>query len=261
MSDTRIGTPVWVGLAVLDLVDAQDFYGRLLGWTFRAERGLGRDVAVALVDGRMVAGLSEPDFMGESTRGWTTYFATRDLEESCARAEAGGGRILTPIRDFRPAGRAALVEDPQRAAVGLFEAADRQGVERVSTPGALAWNELDVVVGTDPTPFYASVLGREAKLSPATGRSDYDVLTVGGDTVAGVHYLEDTWTEPMPAKWLTYFAVADVDGAVARLAELGGTVARGAATNAYGRTAIVRDRTGTPFGLTRLAAPIMRELP
>jgi predicted enzyme related to lactoylglutathione lyase len=168
--------------------------------------------------------------------------------------------VLTTARDFRPAGRAALIEDPQRATVGLFEAADRRGVERLGTPGALAWNELDVVAGSDPTPFYSAVLDREVTLRPADDRSDYDLFTVAGDAVAGVLYLEDAWTEPMPAKWLTYFAVDDIDAAASRVQDLGGDIALRPVSNAYGRTAIVRDRAGTPFGLTKLAAPIRSTL-
>jgi uncharacterized protein len=59
----------------------------------------------------------------------------------------------------------------------------------------------------------------------------------------------------MPAGWVTYFAVADCDAAVARARELGGTVLAGP-ENApgIGRWATLQDPQGAVFSVIAMIA-------
>jgi predicted enzyme related to lactoylglutathione lyase len=51
---------------------------------------------------------------------WNAYFATDDTDGAVAATEAAGGRVLMGPLDV-PAGRIAVVMDPQGAAFSLFQ--------------------------------------------------------------------------------------------------------------------------------------------
>ena len=53
----------------------------------------------------------------------------------------------------------------------------------------------------------------------------------------------------MPAAWTAYFQVADGDAAVAKVAELGGSVVRALQDTPYGRIGVVADNHGAVFAL------------
>jgi hypothetical protein len=62
--------------------------------------------------------------------------------------------------------------------------------------------------------------------------------------------------EEVSAYWLSFFAVDDCDGAVAKAQELGGSVTMEAMDIAeVGRFAILADPHGTAFGVVELAQP------
>jgi uncharacterized protein len=54
---------------------------------------------------------------------------------------------------------------------------------------------------------------------------------------------------PTPVSWGTYFAVADTDAAVAKVAQLGGSLVAPAQDSPYGRLAVVADNQGAVFSL------------
>jgi len=56
----------------------------------------------------------------------------------------------------------------------------------------------------------------------------------------------------IPAHWLVYFAVADVDATSAKAGELGASVVAPAMDFPGGRFAVARDPHGAMFGLLRL---------
>ncbi|MGW3541363.1 VOC family protein [Nocardia niigatensis] len=53
----------------------------------------------------------------------------------------------------------------------------------------------------------------------------------------------------VPGYWTVYFGVEDVDAAVRKVAELGGSVVRPAEDTPYGRLAAVADPSGVRFSL------------
>ena len=59
--------------------------------------------------------------------------------------------------------------------------------------------------------------------------------------------------EGVPSNWQIYFGAEDVDAALARVVELGGSVVQGAEDTPYGRLAQVADPTGVPFRLRSVA--------
>jgi hypothetical protein len=77
----------------------------------------------------------------------------------------------------------------------------------------------------------------------------YTTLGEGDDALAGIMDGSQFLPEGAPAAWSIYFGVEDVDAALERVVELGGSVVRPAEDTPYGRLAQAADPTGTLFKL------------
>ena len=78
---------------------------------------------------------------------------------------------------------------------------------------------------------------------------DYAMGPAGGDPVAGVCHARGSNTG-LPAQWLVYVTVPDLDHSLAECARLGGSVvAPPRDMGAYGRFAVVRDPAGAVMAL------------
>lgn len=91
--------------------------------------------------------------------------------------------------------------------------------------------------------FWEGVLDRP--LAPRRPDQGEGWQTEGAEAAMGIH---PRASGPGDRVSLPYFAVADLDAALARVDELGGSV-----VHAGGRWAICRDSEGSPFGLGPLA--------
>ena len=71
----------------------------------------------------------------------------------------------------------------------------------------------------------------------------------GGSELAGIMDASGFIPVGAAAQWSVYWSVDDVDAAVARVSELGGSVLQGAENSPYGRIAGVADTAGAEFKL------------
>src|ERR1700675_5117566 len=80
-AERHVGKVVWADLVTPHLAAAERFYGGLFGWTFQTIHTGDSDYAVALGDGRPVAGLlHKPIPAGEHRQSaWLTFIAVRDF--------------------------------------------------------------------------------------------------------------------------------------------------------------------------------------
>ncbi|GGM27906.1 VOC family protein [Micromonospora yangpuensis] len=248
------GEAVWVELCTTDPQRAEDFYAALLGWTVRAERLGATTYRMCSVDGRDVAGISDATGLhGGRPRGWLTYFAVADIETSARQAVALGGELVTPPRYLPAAGTGATVVDPFGAAFGLYQGESRAGVQALNSVGALCWNELDTGEPARSVAYYRSLFGyttRQHGDSP-TARP-YTLLMLADTPVAGVLALDNEWPNLIPARWITYFAVASLDDALRQVRALGGTPTVGPVDSPHGRLHLVKDPGGHTLCLIQL---------
>jgi uncharacterized protein len=250
------GTPSWVDLSTPDVDASARFYGGLFGWEVEAagtpeETG---GYAMFKLRGRNVAGVG-PIMQERQPPVWSTYVSTDDADAAVARAQQAGGGVIVEPMQVMDAGRMAFVAHPAGGYVGLWEPARHIGAELVNEPGALDWNELHTRDVDGAKAFYSALFGWTSA-DQDFGEMTYTIFNLGENGIGGMMPMPQGVPEEVSAYWLSFFAVDDCDGAVAKAQELGGSVTMEAMDIAeVGRFAILADPHGTAFGVVELAQP------
>jgi uncharacterized protein len=245
------GTPSWVELGgIPDIEKAADFYGDLFGWDVpepeNAEQTGG--YRVALLRGKSVAGMM-PLMQEGQPPAWTTYVSVENADATAAKVGEAGGAVLAEPMDVMDLGRMAVFTDPTGAVIGVWQPGAFIGAEVVNESNAVVWNELNTRDPGAAKSFYGAVCGwgfEERQFENGL----YTSLKLGDDTVGGMIDITDRAPDEVPAHWLVYFAVDDVDATVAKANDSGGGVALAPFDIAeVGRIAIVKDPFGAVFAV------------
>ncbi len=114
-------------------------------------------------------------------------------------------------------------------------------------PGHFCWNELVVPDDAAAKSFYTQFLGWTTK--PFGEGADYTLLWKDDVCIGGMMKAPQPG---IPAQWLPYIVVEDVDAAVAKAAKLGGKICKaGFDIPEVGRIAILSDPQGAVFGILK----------
>jgi predicted enzyme related to lactoylglutathione lyase len=246
------GTPCWVDLATTDLEGSIAFYTRLFGWTaHRSGDPATGGYTICQLRDRAVAGLMPTGGQTGAPPAWLTYVSVVDADATVARAVAAGATLIAGPMDIVDVGRAAMLADPVGATFAVWQPRAHVGAGLVDEPGALAWNELTVRDVDAVRPWYAELFGWSGE-PHAFFDGTYTEWHLDGRDVAGLIEITDSWPPEVPNHWMTYFAVADCDDAVARAAGLGAEVLVPPTDIPLGRFSVLRDPQGAVFSVLRL---------
>jgi predicted enzyme related to lactoylglutathione lyase len=240
------GTPCWVDYGAADLDATKDFYAAVLGWEYSGGEPEFGGYLTVLRNGRMAGGMG-PQQDPDDPPKWTTYFAADDAAATAARITDAGGTVLVEPMEVGPMGTMVIARDPQGNVFGVWQSGLNTGVQIHNEPGALAWNEAMVDDTAAAKQFYSAVFGfRFDQLPPEQGGEegmDYATFSAGGDPLGGLGASDPS----MPKGWVTCFAVASADEAVATVESKGGKVRMPPMDTPFGRFAIVEDPWGAAF--------------
>jgi predicted enzyme related to lactoylglutathione lyase len=142
-------------------------------------------------------------------------------------------------------GRMAVIQDPQGAVFELWQPKAHFGAALVNAPGALVWNELASPDLDASSAFYGGLFGWT--VAPFGGGSEPYLSIKNGDANAGG--MRPLSPPGMPPHWLVYFGVEDLDAALAKVEELGGTKHAGPIDIGIAKIAVVADPQGAVFAL------------
>jgi uncharacterized protein len=279
------GVPCWIDLTQRDVDATRSFYGGLFGWTYdvRTPADAPTTYAYALLDGRFVAAVAGPP--GESDpQGWTSYVCVDSADETVAKVDANGGKVLTPPTPVGPPGQVtghfALCADPEGALVGLWQPGANPGVAVVNVHGAWNFSELHTADPDGAQRFYGAVFGWElssfelgegrtagfwrvpgygeflAQRDPEIRERQASEQAPPGfeDAVAVMQPLGAEGSDVAP-RWTVTFAVDDADAAYARALELGATEVVPLFDTDYTRMGTVRDPQGAELNLSQYTPP------
>ncbi|MCL2732746.1 MAG: VOC family protein [Actinomycetia bacterium] len=248
------GTPCWASLMAHRVDRALEFYGALFDWEFvPGPRQLG-PYRIAVRDGRRVAGIGEGDAEPHRPVAWTTMLASDGADGTAELVRECGGTVGIGPLNAGEEGRLALAVDPSGAVFGIWQGGRLPGAEATAEPGTVAWSELLTRDSALVAKFYQAVFGLAVQATE-DGGSDRLVLAADGRQVAGVRGLGRDLPRERGAHWMTYFAVADIDAATARAADLGARVLEPPRDSRHGRLAAIADPEGATFALVAAAAP------
>lgn len=113
----------WNELLTTNLDSAKEFYGELLGWTFNETQTIyGETYLIALKDDTMVGGmLIKPDDVPESVKPcWDPYITVNDVDETAAKVEELGGKVMLAPTDITNVGRFCVIRDRQGVYLNLI---------------------------------------------------------------------------------------------------------------------------------------------
>ncbi len=218
-----LGLPIWADLTA---GAGPEFYGPVLGWTVTDECPAAHHEAVALRDGRRVAGFGGPD---GAPPGWTLYVAVEDAAETAEAIEEAGGQVLSGPDDDGSGGLVVVAIDAGGATFGAWEADEHVA--------PVAWAEAASADPGQTKTFYTSVLGWTHRPTDEPGTTTLhldDGPACGAGACAG---------DARP-HWLVHFPVAAVAAAAAAARAAGGLV-----VGKDARRAVLEDPTGARFAV------------
>lgn len=232
---------------------AKTFYTETIGWkTSELEMGPGPAYTMFSNDVASVGGLGQPlpEAAGIPSH-WLTYLRVADVDASAAAVTEHGGKVVKSGFDI-PVGRIAIVQDPQGATFALFKEADDSAANKESVPGAMHWNELWSPDIDAVAPFYAKALGFTLGSMDMPGGKKYTLFNEGEAMRGGGMTSPDP---SIPAMWLPWIHVDNVDDTVARAGRLGGAVLGELfEVPNVGRMAVLKDGVGAAIGVMTPAA-------
>jgi uncharacterized protein len=242
------GTFCWADLTTTDQDAAKGFYGALFGWEAE-DLPVDDETTYSMMrmDGKNVAAIA-PQPPQQRDAGvppvWNSYVAVDSADATADKAKELGATVHAPPFDVMEAGRMAVIQDPQGAFFMAWQAKDNIGAQLVNAPGALTWNELASPDLDASAAFYKDLFGWETT-SFEGGPMTYLTIGIGDSNNGGMREAR----EGEPPNWLVYFAVEDMDAALAKGEELGATKIAGPIEFQMGKIGVLQDPQGAVFAL------------
>lgn len=114
--------------------------------------------------------------------------------------------------------------------------------------GTILWQDLTVPNSEEVRDFYSQVVGWQANPHDMGDYFDFDMLAPDGQVVAGICHARGA-NANLPAQWLIYIVVADVDESIERCLALGGKVVDGPRSMGSSRFCVIQDPAGAVAAL------------
>jgi predicted enzyme related to lactoylglutathione lyase len=253
--ETLTGKFVWHDLITDDVESAKTFYHGLFGWDFeQTVRPGGGDYVLVRSGSHLVGGIvnvEDPGDGGDYTR-WLGYMSVEDVDEAVKMTVDAGGTRIIAARDVGNIGRAAAIQDPQGALLGLVHSHHGDPVDQQNElPGRIVWNELLASDDELAAQFYRDLNGNEISRIERR-RGTYIKLGKNGIERSGILQRPNDNIDPV---WLTVFAVEDPKDSAAKAESLGGQVLLPPSPDIReGTFAIISDPSGAVLVLQKLSS-------
>jgi predicted enzyme related to lactoylglutathione lyase len=222
---------IWYELMTNDMDKAVDFYKKVVGWDVRDSGMPGIRYMLFGKDGKDVGGIMTWAGAGapEMPPEWMGHIYAAKLDEELDAVVADGGTIVKPATDIPGVGRFAVVADPQTVKHLLFEPNKGEVPPRLGQreAGNVGWHELLTDDSEKALAYYSKHYGWEPDYAHDMGPMGvYRTFRMGTPIFWGgmMNRKGPGMPDNIPAHWQFYFTVDDVDAAVTRVTEAGGTV-------------------------------------
>jgi uncharacterized protein len=126
-------------------------------------------------------------------------------------------------------------------------------MSQTPAPGSIGWVDLTVPDAAHIRDFYAKVTGWEPQSVEMGGYKDFTMIAPTGDAVAGICHARGV-NAGLPAQWLVYIVVENLDASLEHVLTLGGKVlALPRGSPGQGRICVIQDPAGAVAALYEAA--------
>jgi predicted enzyme related to lactoylglutathione lyase len=250
------GSFCWIELHTTDQTAAKAFYSSLFGWEAHDNPMGPNDFYTEFkLQGREAAAgcTLRPE---ERSQGvpphWMIYITVENADAVAAKAPHLGGKAFGPAFDVMDAGRMAIIQDPTGATFCVWQPKKSAGIKIAGVNGTLCWADLSTPDAKQAGDFYSGLFGWQlvVDLKAASG---YLHIKNGEQFIGGIPGALHRQLG-VPAHWLAYFQVDDVDAAAAKAKEMGASLYIPPMTmEGVGRMAVVADPQGAVFAIFKSA--------
>jgi hypothetical protein len=244
------GKIVWADLVTPDLAAAEHFYGALFGWTFNHIRAGKSDYAVAVIDGRPIAGILQRPVPAAEQRqpAWLTFIAVRDVDAARRVALGHGAKSLTEPKSYAGRGRQAVLTDPGGAVFAMLAASGGDPPDFLAEPGEWIWSALVTQDAGASAAFYQTVFGYDVFETDSDDGAEHVVLSSDDYARASANSLPAGGRRH--PHWLDFVRVSDTVEAANKAVALGGRILVEPHEGGHGgKVAVIADPAGAPIGL------------
>ena len=250
------GSFCWIELHTTDQPAAKSFYGSLFGWNpDDMPMGPNDFYTIFKLQGRdAAAGCTlRPEERAQGVPPhWMIYIAVDSANAAAAKAQQLGGKVLAPAFDVMDAGRMVVIQDPTGAIFCPWQANKNAGIGIAQVHGTLCWADLSTPDTKRASDFYSGLFGWQLITDPKDP-SGYLHIKNGEQHIGGIP--PASHRQPgVPAHWMAYFQVDDVDTTASRAKEMGAKLHLPPMTmEGVGRFSVIADPQGAVFAIFKSA--------
>jgi predicted enzyme related to lactoylglutathione lyase len=250
------GSFCWIELHTTDQSAAKSFYGSLFGWQANdMPMGPNDFYTIFRLQGRDTgAGCTlRPEELSQGIPPhWMIYIAVENADAAVTKAQGLGGKILAPAFDVMDAGRMAVIQDPTGAIFCPWQANKNTGIGIAQVHGTLCWADLSTPDPKRASDFYSGLFGWQIFADPKD-KSGYLHIKNGEHFIGGVPPAGHR--QPgVPAHWMAYFQVDDVDATANKAKENGAKLhLPPMSMEGVGRMSVIADPQGAVFSIFKSA--------
>jgi len=213
----------WINILTSEPAKAQQFYSKLLGWSFPEMPGMGHLIEV---DGSRIGGMfdvASPQTPPGTKPVLGVMVCVADAAATGARINTLGGKAQPPMQ-IGPNGTMVVGHDPSGANFDLWQRGSDAGTPiDGDAHGAFSWFEVLSLDSKRDRRFYTDLFGWDIETMPMPDGSEYVMFVKGELRLAGM-MARTKEMEMVPPWWAVYFTVRDVDAAAKQALELGATL-------------------------------------
>jgi len=194
------GKFVWHDLLTANVEGAEDFYGSLLGWSFKKQ---GRYTVISNKD-QAIGGIVEVKAKDKEQHAarWLASLSVPDVEKAVATVLRAGGVVNEGPVEMENRGRGALVRDPQGAQLVLLHSLGGDPEDVDPEIGAWLWVELLTNNSQASLDFYEELGGYES----VAWEGDYWLLKNEEKWRCGIRFISE---KDLEVRWIPTVRVAD----------------------------------------------------
>jgi predicted enzyme related to lactoylglutathione lyase len=240
------GRWLWSDLVTADASKASEFYAALFAWEIRRAAGEAERPAYLTIsaNGRAIGGIVQSS--AASGARWIGL-ASGDPKVLAERALQRGGKVVVAPLTLAGRGQFEVLSDPAGAHFGVVMTDRGDPADHLGGRNEWLWTELWTPDPAAAMSFYRDVFGYSVATAPrSAARGDAYVLSAGGRARAGIMRSPDS---TLPAVWIPYVRVGDVDAIVARAQQLGARVVVAPQPHHRSKIAVLADPQGAPFAV------------